>query len=353
MRLADGRCPLGATLALLLMGLLHPMDAAQGQKPRKGFIPGSIEAYYAGLFSGQPSSTEGGLTLLLPMGAQAVGMGRAVTASQGSESAFWNPAGLAQIGEGRFVVLRGNHLAGEATAFSLIMAKQPLGVLAFSYQLLDGGDQDLTDEDNNILGTFSYREHLGIVSFATQILPGLDGGVNFKIFQTRATCRGQCAEGVTGTTYSLDVGIQSTPLRSIPLRIGAMVAHFGPNLQMINVEQADPLPTRVRVAGSYEILNHFTDREGLEFWATVEVEDRLRKLGSAVLYMGAEFVAGQGDQIFIRAGYGQGQSGQPAGAAVGLGLKYQQFEIGIAKSLSATSLSDQSEPVHVTFGVLF
>ena len=76
-------------------------------------------------------------------------------------------------------------------------------------------------------------------------------------------------------------------------------------------------------------------------------------MGSPVLYMGAEFVAGQGDQVFIRAGHGQGQSGQPAGAAVGLGLKYQQFEIGIAKSLSATSLSDQSEPVHVTFGVLF
>lgn len=341
MRLADGRASLRAALALLLMGYLHPTDPVQGQKPREGLIPGSIEAYAASLFSGEPSSTEGGLTLLLPMGAQAVSMGRAVTTSQGSESAFWNPAGLAQIGEDRFVVLRGNTIVGEATAFSLILAKQPIGVVAFSYQLLDLGDQVRTDKDGNTIGTFSNRHHLGIVSFATQLLPGMDGGVNFKVFQTRV------AE-VTGTTYSLDMGIQSTPLLNIPLRIGAMVAHAGPDLQMINVEQADPLPTRVRVAGSYEFLNHFMDRSDMEFWATAEVEDRLRELGSSVLYLGAEFVAGQGDQVFLRAGYGQGHSGEPAGAAVGLGLKYQQFEIAIAKSLSG-----QSEPVHVTFGVLF
>jgi len=351
MRLANGRCPIGATLALLLLGLLPAPAALLGQKPREGPLPGGLGAYAASLFSGGTSSAEGAFTLLLPIGAKAVSLGRAVTTSRGSESAFWNPAGLAQIGENRFVVHQRNDLVGEATALSLIIAKQPIGVLVFSYQILDLGVQDHTDEHNNILGTVSYTHHLGIISFATQILPGLDGGINFKVFQDRATCRGQCTAGVTGTTYLLDFGIQSTPLSNIPLRIGAMVAHLGPDLQMINVEQADPLPTRVRVAGSYELLNHFTDREDMEFWATAELEDRLRELGSPVLYLGAEFVAGQGDQVFLRAGYGQGQTGAPAGAAVGLGLKYQQFEIGIAKSL--TSLSNQSEPVQITFGVLF
>lgn len=338
----------------LVSGMAFGPRDASGQGPRTGNPPGGLAAYAAGIFSSEPSSTEGGLTLLLPIGSRAVGLGRAVTAFQGSESAFWNPAGLARIDKGRFVVLRGNHLAGEATAFSLILARQPLGTITLSYQLLDLGDQDFRDKDGNVLGTVSFRDHLGIVSFATQVLPWLDTGVNFKVFQTRAACRGQCTDsGVTGTTYFLDVGLLAFPIQDVPFRIGLMVAHAGPDLQLINVEQADPLPTRLRAAGAYEILHHFLDRADMQIWATAELEDRVRDLGSPVLYLGAEFVAGEGDQIQVRTGYGQGQTGQPAGMAVGLGINYQQFEIGIGKALSSAGLGEDSEPVQITFGVIF
>ncbi len=67
---------------------------------------------------------------------------------------------------------RGTHLAGEATGFSLILARQPLGALGLSYQLLDLGDQDLRDEEGNVLGSVSFRDHLAIVSFGLQVLPG-------------------------------------------------------------------------------------------------------------------------------------------------------------------------------------
>jgi hypothetical protein len=349
----DSRLRLWLPLALA-SGLGFGFSSAQAQASGRGDPPGSLAAYAEGIFSSEPSSTEGALTLLLPIGARAVAMGRAVTALQGNESAFWNPAGLARIDQGRFVVLRGNSLAGEATAFSLILARQPLGTLTLSYQLLDLGDQDYVDKDGNVLGTVSFRDHLGIVSFASQILPWLDTGLNFKVFQTRASCQGQCTtSGPTGTTYLLDAGLLAFPLPSQTLRLGLMVAHAGPDLQLINVEQADPPPTRLRVAAAYEVLNHFLDRNDMEIWTTAELEDRLLELGSPVLYLGAEFAAGQEDQIFVRTGYGQGQTGQPAGLAVGLGIKYQQFEIGIGKALSGTSLVDESEPVTVTFGVIF
>ncbi len=343
------------TLVALALGLALGSPGVEGQGLGTGNPPGSLGAYAASIFSGSPtSSTEGGPSLLLPLGARAVAMGRAVTASQGSESAFWNPAGLARIQEGRFVVLRRNDIAGESTAFSLIFARQPLGTLTFSYQLLDVGEQDFRDEVGNVLGTVSFRDHLGIVSFATQLLPWLDTGVNFKVFQTRVGCRGQCLDsGVTGTTYLLDAGILAFPLAEVPLRLGAMLAHAGPDLQLINVEQADPLPTRVRVAAAYEMLNHFLDRDDMEIWANAEMEDRVRDPGSPLLYLGVEFVAGQEDQVFIRAGYGQGQTGQPAGMAVGMGIHYQQFEIEIGKSLSATNILGDSEPVQITFGVIF
>jgi hypothetical protein len=279
-------------------------------------------------------------------------MGRALTAIPGPESVFWNPAGLARLEEGQFSVFRGNHLAGDATAFSLILAWQPVGVVGVSYQLLDLGTQELRDVEGNTTGTVSFRDHLAIVSFATQILPRLDTGLNFKVFQERITCRGACS-GVTGTSYALDAGVMATPMESIPLRIGLMVAHVGPNLQLINIEQADPLPTRLRAAAAYEVLRHFLDHPQVELWLTGELEDRWRELGSPVLYLGGELVAGEGDLFFVRAGYGQQQSGQAAGASVGLGLRYDRFDLGVAKRLSGNTLSSETEPVHITFGVTF
>jgi hypothetical protein len=132
-----------------------------------------------------------------------------------------------------------------------------------------------------------------------------------------------------------------------------MVAHVGPNLQLINIEQADPLPTRLRAAVSYEVLGHFVETPQVELWMTGELEDRWRDFGSPVLYLGAELVAGEGDLFFVRAGYGQQQTGQAAGASVGLGLRYDRFDLGVAKRLSSNTLSAETEPVHVSFGVTF
>ncbi|MBT8396545.1 MAG: PorV/PorQ family protein [Gemmatimonadetes bacterium] len=339
---------LGLVLVLLRAG------SVDAQKPYDEKSTAGLGAYAAGIFTAQPSSTEGALTLLLPIGARGIGMGRAVTATAGRESVFWNPAGLARLEEGSFSVYRGNHLAGEATGFSLILARQPLGALAISYQLLDLGDQDLRDIDGTVLGSVSFRDHLAVVSFGLQILPRMDTGLNFKVFQSRITCRGQCTDaGVTGTTYALDAGIQGEPLPDIPLRVGILVAHVGPSLQLINAQQADPLPSRLRAAVAYEALRHFTEREGVELWVSAEMEDRWRDLGDPILYLGAEFSAGEEDLFFLRAGYGQQQSGQTAGASVGLGLRYERFELAIAKRVSGSSLTGESEPVHISFGVVF
>ncbi len=318
-------------------------------------LPGGLPIRANGVFSSQPSTTEGASTLLLPVGAQGIGMGRAMTATPGPESVFWNPAGLASLKGSRFLVLRSVHLVGEATAFTLLFSRPALGTLGISYQLLDLGDQDFVDRNGNVLGEVSFRDHLAVVSFATGLLSWLDAGLNFKVFQSKVTCRGQCTDaGVTGTTFVMDAGIQARPIPSLPLRVGAMVAHAGPDLQLINVEQADPLPTRIRLAVAYEVLRHFAQTPEVEIWLTGELEDRWHDLGSYLLYLGGELLVGREDQLFVRAGFGQGQTGLPSGAAVGLGLSYDRFELGIAKRyISGGAIAQEGEPVHITFGVVF
>ena len=302
--------------------------------------------------SEEPSSTEGALFLLLPVGAKAVSLGRAVTALDGPESAFWNPAGLAAVDESQVVLLRGDPLAGTSTAFSALWARPGVGTLGVSYQLLDIGTQELRDIDGNELGSISVRNHLGVVSAAAQLLEGVRLGVNFKIVQFRRSCRGICSDaGTTATTYAFDAGLQILPTER--LRIGAMLAHIGPRLQVLNADQSDPLPARVRLAFAYNLIALLTDDEELGGWLAVEVQDRLRELGSLSFYLGTELTAGVSEAIFLRAGYVLGNLDQEDGARVGLGFRFGRFDLAIAKSLAVSTLTGETEPVHVTFSIRF
>lgn len=301
-----------------------------------------------------PSAAEGALFLLLPVGAQGVSMGRAMTAMQGPEAAFWNPAGLAAVDESRAVLFRGDHLVGAATAVSFLAARPGLGTVGASYFLLDIGDQDLTDRDGNILGTVSVRNHLGVASAAARLLDRLDVGVNFKVVQFRLSCRGICPDaGTTATTYAVDAGLQFLPVGDLPLRFGAMVAHVGPELQVLNAEQADPLPARVRVAASYDVLASVLERRDVRGWVNLEVQDRLRDPGSLSVFLGSELAAGLDDALYLRTGYVIGDLDQEQGARVGLGLRFQQFELALAKSLAVSTLTGETEPVHITLSIIF
>ena len=298
-------------------------------------------------------SNEGALFLLLPVGAKAVSLGRAMTAMEGTESAFWNPAGLAQVRQSQVVLFRGDNVTGTGTAVSTLFVKPGVGTIGASYYLHDVGSQDLTDGDRNFLGTFTVRNHLGVASAAANLFSGFSMGLNFKVIQFRTSCRGTfCPDvGTTATTYAIDAGVQGRLLEG--LRVGAMLAHLGPRMQVLNAEQADPLPTRIRVGAAYNLVTSFTESQNFAGWVSVEVQDHLRDPSSLSLYVGTELVAGEADALFLRAGYVIGELDQEHGARVGLGLAYERFDLTIAKSLVVSTLTGDTEPVHVTFSVRF
>lgn len=91
------------------------------------------------------SSSQEALFLVLPVGAQGVGMARAMSALQGPESVWWNPAGLGGIDESRIQVTRGEDISGEATSLTGLFTVGERAVLGGSYLLLDVGEIPLTD----------------------------------------------------------------------------------------------------------------------------------------------------------------------------------------------------------------
>ncbi len=311
-------------------------------------------SYVSGQDTPEPPPPEGALFLLLPVGAEGVSLGRSMNAVTSPEAAFWNPAGLARLSQSEFLIMRGDPLAGVSTAISWLIARQPLGVLGLSYHLLDGGDQNLVDDQGNVRGTISIRSQVGIASVATPLARWLDVGLNMKIVRFDLGCRGQCADaGVQSSGWAGDIGFQSQPLANLPLRLGAMVAHFGPKFQVVNAAQADPLPTRIRLSAAYEVLQHFDPPVDMALWIRVEVEDRWRQPGeSRSFYVGTELVAGADEMIFLRASHAREEIKESDENAFGLGLRFERFELALARSFSS-SILEGSEPVYVSFGIRF
>ena len=119
------------------------------------------------------------------------------------------------------------------------------------------------------------------------------------------------------------------------------------------MEQADPLPSRFRFAVAYDGLNALVATEELQGWLAVEFEDRLRDIGSGSVYVGSEITAGLVDALSLRAGYVWSELDQEDGGRVGLGLTYERFDLSIAKSLAVSTLTGETEPIHVTFSIAF
>ncbi len=300
----------------------------------------------------EAGGSEEALFLLLPVGARGIGLGRAMTALANEEGAFWNPAGLARETDRRVFLYRGDQLAGEATAFSILLPWRRVGTFGLSYLLLDIGDQDLRDEFGDVLGAISIRNHLAVASYATSLPWGIDAGINMKLVQFRVACRGQCNDLDTrSSAYALDAGIQAQPFPDIPLRFGWMLAHAGTEFQVVNQEQSDPLPTRFRLAVAYEALNRIVEEVPMELWVTVEGEERARNAGSPSLYVGMDFSTA--DLFHLRAGYVAGKYDQTNGASVGVGFSVNRFDLNFAKSLTRSMVTGESQPIHVTLSATF
>lgn len=287
------------------------------------------------------------LLLLVPVGARSSALGGAITARGGADAVFRNPAGLAGLEGTAFVVHHSDRSVVDINAFSLLVA--PGAVTAgLSYQLFDWGTIVTTDPTGQPTGELSFRDHLAVASLGAGIGGGMALGVNYKMFQQRIDCRGICggAERVT-TTHAVDVGYRYNPRWQRALELGVAVV----NLPLWSSEDGsrDGFPSRIHVGASYDVFHGFARDDMVALRVGLDVQDEVRNPGSLMPSAGIELDLQQA--IFLRAGYTLGE-GLASGAAIGLELRYDRFDVGVSRSFINTSFEDD-EPFQVTFGINF
>lgn len=292
---------------------------------------------------------EGGATfLLLPVGARASALGQAGAADGGSsESAFWNPAGLALLDDGEVGLHFSSTFASNNTAIAAAVPVGGLGVVGLSGYLVDFGSQEVVLAPGPPQGRISVKNLEVVASYATEIVSHLSFGLNYKLVQFRQECSGDCGtvRQVVGTSQAVDVGMQYGFGKTEPFRIGVAVKHAGFKLQVENRDQADALPTRVELGVAYRVtIRPATEsEEALSARFLADLHNEWGTYDNPDARIGIEL--GYGSIVNIRSGYAILHS-QSSGPSIGIGLRVGRIAVDFARIFYDSGSFD--EPVHLS-----
>ncbi len=131
------------------------------------------------------------------------------------------------------------------------------GTVGAAVTYINEGQNDWTDEDGTVLGTFSSYELAASAVYGTKITKDLSAGLAFKLIYS-ALAKGvtvglEQEEGVA-TTFAVDAGLlYQTPVRGLTL--GLAVQNLGPDIHYIDAAQADPLPRNLKAGAAYKLLD--------------------------------------------------------------------------------------------------
>jgi hypothetical protein len=298
------------------------------------------------------SSTDGALFLLFPVGARAVGMGQAMVGERpGSEAVWWNPSAISRQDKKEIAIHHSQTIAATGDAITFVYPTARVGALALSINVLNFGDQQITDPGGVPVGVVLPRNILLGATYGARIGKRFNAGLTFKRLQYRVDCSGQCTNVSTfsATSSAVDFGFQYDAATKSPLTLGAAVRSIGTRLRINEGEQADPLPTRIEVGGSYKlpfIASLVADTEvriAADVIADKNVDHPAGRIGADVTYE---------KNIHLRAGY-VAHDANGARTALGFGIGTGHLVFDIARTFGGLSADAGQTPTYFSLRYLF
>ncbi len=298
------------------------------------------------------SSTDGALFLLLPVGAQTVGMAQAAVAERlGSEAVWSNPSGIARQDKREVAIHHSETIAARGDVVTVLAPVKHLGAFAVSVNLLDFGNQQITDPGGTPIGLVLPRNILFAGTFGTVVGKSVSLGMSYKRLQYRVDCSGQCANVTTftATSSAVDFGGQYDLPGDSTVRLGASVRNLGTKLQVNDREQADPLPTRIELGLSWKlafIRKYVSDidvRVAGDVIATEHADDPSARIGTDITYQ---------KTVHLRGGYIANDT-DGANASIGFGLGTGRLLFDIARTFGGFSEDAGKTPTYISLRFLF
>jgi len=199
--------------------------------------------------------SQSALFLLIAPGARAGGMGEAqVALADDAYASYWNPAGLGFQEGYEIAGMHVNWLPGlvDDMYYDFLGGRAPvknLGVFGGHLIYLNAGEQQHTGPNGEDLGTFLTYFTSGALSYSTLITEQSSIGFNFKILYQHLTdvSVGEEKTKGTATNFGFDVGYLTKNHFGDRMDFGAMISNLGPKVIFNDEEQADPMPTNLKL----------------------------------------------------------------------------------------------------------
>ena len=280
-------------------------------------------------------------------------MGQAmVAATPGSEGIWWNPASLGVQEKKELAIHHSKTIAGVGDALSFVLPSASHGTVAFSINILNLGDQQITDQFNQVIGVILPRDVVFAGTYAGQLTKRFSVGANYKIIQLRVDCSGECSSvgPEVQSSRAVDLGGQYQVVVGAPLTFGAAIRNLGGRLNSQATNQESPLPTQVEIGALYRLkfIDHYVKDTELHAAASFinsrSFGGKSVRLGTDVMYQG---------KVHLRAGFvGHDRRGD-ASASVGFGLQSGAFVFDIARTFGGLPAENGQTPVYVSLRYLF
>lgn len=309
--------------------------------------------FAATALSQSATGSEGALFLLLPTGAQAVGMGQAMVAAEpGSEGIWWNPSSIAGQEKRELAIHHSKTVAGVGDALTFVLPSRRYGAAALSINILNIGEQQLTDENQQVIGVILPRDIVFAGTYAATIGRHLSAGLNYKVIQFRVDCSGQCSSVSTlaQSSSAADLGAQYRISAGAPLTFGIAIRNLGGTLKTDETSRGDPIPTQLEIGALYRLK--FIDRylTDTEVRAAGSVVDS-RTFGGKAVRFGTDVVY-QGT-VHFRAGYVGHDHRGDSSASLGFGLQNDSFVFDIARVFGGLPADNGQPPIYLSLRYLF
>jgi hypothetical protein len=186
---------------------------------------------------------------------------------------FWNPAGLAFQSGVQVSLTHSNWLPAlslgdmfyEFLAFKYHL--EDLGMISASVTFLNLGEFVRTGEVPDPIETWRSFEYAITAGFSAKVLDDLGIGVNLRFIHSSLSPIGTSGEVGSGvaTSVSGDIGLLYRPTSLVipfigldlgnVMGVGLNLSNLGPKISYIDVDQADPIPTSLRLGFAFNLLN--------------------------------------------------------------------------------------------------
>jgi len=312
-----------------------------------------------------------------------------------SSAIFWNPSGIAFLSGQEVSITHSNWLP----QFQLDLFYDYLtyrnyipsieGSILASITYMNYGEFIRTGPDDPTpLGTFRSFDAALTLGYATKVHSDWGVGFNFRIIHSNLSDQPTAEEQGSGvaTTVSFDISAMWRPEElKLPfvdvdlgkdLSIGMNLSNLGPKIFYIDQDQADPIPTNLRLGFAYRIftdefnsltytldfskllVSKDTTGQSDEFYraifSTWSQEDMLRDI---VTSMGVEYWYGQpSDFLFaIRAGffYEDPSYGNRKFITLGAGIRYDMYGFDFSYISTSVFKGNEKHPLDDTLRFTF